>query len=247
MKTSDFSDAFGGRLPVFAMLHLKGDDAGERLDRARREIDLLWDNQVDAIIVENYFGDTDDVVAALDYLRQQRPDVQFGINVLKDDWRAFALAAEYGARFVQLDSVAGHLAPEDDAVFAERLAEARAAAGCLVFGGVRFKYQPYLSGRPLVEDLELAVGRCDAIVVTGEGTGLTTPPDKVDEFRRVVGADFPLIVGAGVDADNAAVQLAGADGVIVGSTLKDTRVDTGDVSAAHVATFVAAVHGLQHA
>lgn len=247
MNIADFADAFGDRTAAFAMLHLKGADAAERIERARREIDLLWDNGADAIIVENYFGDTDDVVAALEYLRAERPDVRFGINVLKDDWRAFELAAEYGAAFVQLDSVAGHLVPGDDAAFAERLHRARADAGCLVFGGVRFKYQPYLSGRPLDVDLALAVERCDAIVVTGEGTGLDTPTEKVREFRSVVGPDFPLVVGAGVTAENAATQLADAQAVIVGSTLKDTRVDTGDVAGENVATFVAAVHALQRA
>lgn len=245
MKTADFTTAFTNPTPVFAMLHLSGTDAADKLDRAKREIDLLWDNGVDAVIVENYFGDTDDVVRALDYLVAERPDVQFGINVLKDDWRAFELAGEYGARFVQLDSVVGHVTPDDDVAFAAELAQARAAAGCLVFGGVRFKYQPYLSGRSLATDLALAVDRCDAIVVTGEGTGLETPTDKVAEFRLTVGSDFPLIVGAGVTAVNAATQLSLADAVIVGSTLKDTRVDTGDVVAENVATFVEAIRGLR--
>lgn len=245
MRVTDFRSAFDTDLPVFAMLHLAGRDAGDRFARAQREIDLLWSNGVNAVIVENYFGDTDDVVRALDYLQAERPDVRIGLNVLKDDWRAFELAAAYGARFVQLDSVVGHLSPEDDAIYAERLQEARSAAGCLVFGGVRFKYQPYLSGRPLDVDLALAVERCDAIVVTGEGTGIETPTEKIAEFRRVVGSDFPLIVGAGVTAGNARTHLEFADAVIVGSTLKDTRVDTGDVVGEHVAHFVDAVAALR--
>lgn len=250
MRIADFRAAFASDLPVFAMLHLAGSDPADRFARAQREIDLLWSNGVDAVIVENYFGDTDDVVRALDYLVAERPEVRIGLNVLKDDWRAFELAAAYGAAFVQLDSVAGHLPPDDDAVYADRLQRARAEAGCLVFGGVRFKYQPYLSGRPLETDLSLAVERCDAIVVTGEGTGLETPGDKVAEFRRIVGPDFPLVIGAGVTAEGAATQLALADAVIVGSTLKDTRVDTGDVVGEHVAEFVGAVRALrpsQHA
>lgn len=247
MKTAEFSSAFGSTTPVFAMLHLKGTDAADRRERAKREIDLLWRDGVDALIVENYFGDTSDVVAALRYLVAQRPDVQFGVNVLKDDWFAFELAADYGARFVQLDSVVGHLAPDDDAEYAERLSRARVEAGCLVFGGVRFKYQPYLSGRALSDDLTLAIDRCDAVVVTGAGTGIATPTDKVADFRRIVGPNFPLIVGAGVTAENAATQLALADAVIVGSSLKDTRLDTGDVAAENVVAFVDAIHSLQHA
>lgn len=244
-KRDAFRDAFPSATPVFAMLHLAGTDAGDRRDRARREIDLLRDNGVDAVIVENYFGDVDDVVAALEHLVAERPEVTFGINILGDDWRAFELATAYGARFVQLDSVAGHLPPANDAAYADRLAEARSAApGVLVFGGVRFKYQPYLSGRPLETDLALGAERCDAIVVTGEGTGIATPTDKVAEFRRILGDGFPLVVGAGVTPENAATQLAQADAVIVGSALKDTRTDTGDVVAENVAAFVDAVRRL---
>ncbi|MDQ4215172.1 BtpA/SgcQ family protein [Microbacterium capsulatum] len=242
--TTDYRSAFPSAKPAFAMLHLKGEDRADRLDRARHEIDLLAGSGLDAFIVENYFGDVDDVVAVLDHLRDTRPDAVFGINILKDDWRAFELAQAYGAAFLQLDSVAGHLPPDEDAVFAERLATARAATDALVFGGVRFKYQPYLSGRSLREDLELGVQRCDAIVVTGEGTGLLTPLEKTAEFREVVGDGFPLIIGAGVTPQNVADQLAEADGVIIGSALKDTLADTGDVSAENVAAFIAALRAL---
>lgn len=244
MPIDTYRARFTHPIPVFAMLHLKGETPAERQDRARREIDLLWQSGVDAVIVENYFGTVDDVVWALDHLRAERPDVRVGLNVLNDDWRGFELARAYDVAFLQLDSVAGHLAPADDAAFAERIGEERARTDALVFGGVRFKYQPYLSGRPLSEDLRLGAQRCDAIVVTGEGTGLVTPTEKVAEFRAVVGPGFPLVVGAGVTAENADVQLDGADGVIVGSALKDTFVDSGDVSAEHAEAFVAAVRSL---
>lgn len=247
MPASPFIASFDSDHPVFAMLHLKGDDRAERFDRARREIELLWSNGVDAVIVENYFGDTDDVVAVCDHLRSQRPDVVFGINVLKDDWRAFDVAEEFGARFLQIDSVSGHLSVAEDADFADRLASARAASNSFVLGGVRFKYQPYLSGRSLEEDLALGAERCDGIVVTGDGTGLETPLDKVVSFRSILGPDVPLIVGAGVTPENCATQLAVGDGVIVGSYLKDTYADTGDVDEAHVRTFVGAVRGLDSA
>jgi predicted TIM-barrel enzyme len=230
--------------PVFAMLHLKGDTPAQRLDTAKREIDTLWSSGVDAVVVENYFGDTDDVVAVCDYLRSDAKGVVFGVNVLKDDWLAFSIANEFGARFVQLDSVAGHLPEGQDRDFAARLAEERAAFGAHVLGGVRFKYHPHLSGRSLEEDLLLGVARCDGIVVTGEGTGQETPLEKIEEFRRIVGADVSLVVGAGVTPRNCAEQLAVADAVIVGSYLKDTYADTGDVDENHVLEFVRAVRRL---
>lgn len=236
--------SFDNARPVFAMLHLKGDTPAQRLDIAKREIDTLWSSGVDAVVVENYFGDADDVVAACDYLRSDAKDVVFGVNVLKDDWLAFAIANEFGARFVQLDSVAGHLPEGQDREFAARLSEERASSYAFVLGGVRFKYHPHLSGRSLEEDLLLGVARCDGIVVTGEGTGQETPIEKIEEFRRVVGSDVPLVVGAGVTPRNCAEQLAVADAVIVGSYLKDTHADTGDVDGDHALEFVRAVRML---
>ncbi len=117
-------------------------------------------------------------------------------------------------------------------------------ADALVVGGVRFKYQPGNSGRSLEEDLRLGMQRCDAIVVTGEGSAITTPHDKTREFRAVVGEDYPLVIGAGVTPASAAADLADADALIVGSALKDTYLDTGDVDEAHTRELVAAIRAL---
>jgi predicted TIM-barrel enzyme len=170
--------------------------------------------------------------------------VVFGINVLNDDAEAFRIARTFGARFVQLDSVAGHLPPSEDLEYSNWLESERAASDLLVLGGVRFKYQPVKSGRSLEEDLLLGVGRCDAIVVTGEGTALTTPHDKTLEFRRIVGEEFPLVIGAGVTPSSAEADLADADALVVGSALKDTYTDTGDVDEAHTRELVDAIRAL---
>lgn len=237
-------DSFPNTIPVFGMLHHKGDNPDDVQTRARHEIDVLWAAGVDAVIVENYFGSIDDVVATCGYLRAERPDIPFGINVLGDEVTAFRLAREFGARFVQLDSVAGHVPPDEDAEFATWLAAERAASDLSVLGGVRFKYQPVASGRSLEQDLLLGAERCDAIVITGEGTAQPTPHDKIEEFRRIVGDGFPLVIGAGVTPSSAAADLANADAVIVGSALKDTQLDTGDVDEARARELVDAVRAV---
>ena len=42
-----------------------------------------------------------------------------------------------------------------------------------------------LSGRPLDVDLALGIERCHAMAVTGEGTGMATATEKVEEFRKI--------------------------------------------------------------
>lgn len=225
---------FRERKPILAMLNLGGEDHSARLKRAIEEAASLIAGGVDGLIVENYFGDTDDVRAALEYLAKELPAVAIGLNVLRNFELAFSLAQEFPVDFIQIDSIVGHLDEEDDRVYAERLADLRAASPALLFGGVRFKYQPVLSGRSEADDLKIGMTRCDAIVVTGSGTGVETELAKLVRFRQAVGSAFPLIVGAGVTDTNVRSQLEIVDGAIVGSFLKDNYHADGVVDISHV-------------
>ena len=226
--------------PILAMLHLQGDGREDILERALRETEILVANGVDALVVEDYFGSSADIEAVLAAFAQNSPGVPYGVNVLDDGAASFALADRYGATFVQMDSIVGHLPPDQDAAFAAETEAIRRKSEAILLGGVRFKYQPVLSGNPLEADLKIATDRCDAVVVTGNLTGEETSLAKIAEFRSVLG-DFPLVVGAGVTAQNCREQLALTDAAIVGSWLKDTGSADGEVSAARVAEFMAAV------
>ncbi len=232
-----FKDYLKTHKPVIGMLHLAGISEQDMLDRAKLETDAYLLNGVDAVLVENYFGSANDCETVLKWLQSKRPEAMYGVNILGDFECAFRLAAEYGARFIQIDSVCGHLPPGRDEAFAEKLNALRADCPAAVLGGVRFKYQPVLSERSVEEDLKLGMERCDAIVVTGDGTGVATPWEKILEFHKVVG-DFPLVVGAGVTADTVAESLAICDGAIVGSWFKNGHRDTGDVNGDYVRLFM---------
>lgn len=245
IQTKNFLSLFNVKKPILAMIHLTGESDEEKIDIAKHEIDLLIDNGVDAVIIENYFGSSDVVEEVLRYVYQNRKNIIYGLNVLDDDKKAFELADKYEAKFIQLDSVSGHLNLDDDSEFEKWITTARKQTNAFVLGGVRFKYQPYLSGRSLEEDLQIGMDRCDAIVVTGEGTGLETDITKIKEFRRIMGNDFPLVVGAGITADNLKEQLEVADAAIVGSYLKDTFKDDGNVSTENVRHFMAEVKNVR--
>ena len=89
--------------------------------------------------------------------------------------------------------------------------------------------------------MELALDRCDGIVVTGAGPGLDTGLGKIQAFGRLIAGRVPLIVGAGLTAGTAAAQLALADGAIVGSYFKEDHNAENELCPAHVADFMAAV------
>ena len=236
-----FGDTFAEPKPILGMLHLGGATAEDRLTQALEESRIMAGAGIDGLVVENYFGDADDVERVLDRLLALNLGPRVGINVLRDNARAFALARSYPVAFLQIDSVCGHLPPEADQGFAQDLAAQRAAVAALLFGGVRFKYQAVLSGRSEDEDVRLGAARCDALVVTSDATGQETDSAKILRFRAATGGRTPLLIGAGMTEANVGPKLALADGAIVGSWFKEDHVDKGRMVAAHVEGFMAAV------
>ncbi|MBO5556327.1 MAG: membrane biogenesis protein [Oscillospiraceae bacterium] len=231
MKT--FHEVFPGKKPIIGVIHLKGDSTDEIRERAKREIAFFVSGGLDGIIVEDYFGTYSHLVWTLDYLARQKPGLPYGVNCLNFDSLCFQLARDYACDFLQVDSVVGHVKPRDEASLDAFFSLERPRTEALVLGGVRFKYQPVLSAHSLEEDLVTARGRCDAVCVTGDGTGIQAPTEKIAHFKESLG-DFPLIVCSGLNEDNCIEQLRIADGAVVGSFFKDTGKDTGDVDPAKI-------------
>ena len=235
-----FLSIFAEKKPVLGMLHLKGATDAEVIRHAYRETEDMIKNGVSAVIVENYYGTPAHVKAVLEDFHKNKVEFIYGVNLLDDDANNFRLACEYGAAFLQLDSVAGHLTPEEDVIFEKQLAQWRNEFAGAVIGGVRFKYQPYKSGRTLEEDLMIGMQRCDAIAVTGEGTGMMTDVQKIKDFREIV-KEFPLVVAAGVVPESCAEQFLYADAAIVGSYFKENHKCEGDVVPENVRELMKAV------
>lgn len=244
---SRFGETFTTPKPILGMLHLAGDGTEAKLAQAKEEARIMAGEGVDGLVVENYFGDAEDVERVLDRLFGLNLGTKIGVNVLRDDTRAFELAMRYPVAFIQVDSVAGHLPPEADAPFAADLAARRTSVPALLLGGVRFKYQPVLSGRPEAEDVRIGAARCDGLVVTSDATGQPTDMNKVARFRSATGGSVPLLIGAGLTESNAAEQLAEADGAVVGSWFKHDHKDSGRVEATHVARLMRAVRAARSA
>ena len=233
MKMKSILSCFDVKKPVIGVIHAKGTDDKDVLERAKREIDLYLTNGVNGILAETYFGTYHQVQMILSYLQELKSGVPYGVNCLNIDAMGFVLAEEYQCDFLQLDSVIGHVKPRDEESLSAFLSYFRSRCSAFVMGGVRFKYQPVLSAHTEEEDLIEAKKRCDAVCVTEDATGQETSLEKIVRFRRTLG-DFPLFVCAGVTPENAAKQLAYADGAVVGSYFKDTHKDTGDVYGPHV-------------
>lgn len=231
-RNMKFTDLFGNKKPLIGMIHTGKSKGYTTLELAKWEIEIYLKHGLYPLI-ENYFGDIADCEAVLAWMSETHPDTIYGVNILSNRQEAFRLAKKYGAKFIQIDSVCGHLTPEEDLKYACELEELRKQVDVVLLGGVRFKYQPVRSGRSQAEDLTLGMQRCDGIVCTGVGTGSPTPSGKVREFKKTVG-DFPVIVGAGVTINTVEETFELGDGAIVGSWIKDIHDAEGKVNEGYV-------------
>jgi predicted TIM-barrel enzyme len=203
--------------PILAMIHLSGDESN-RLSRAMEEIEILTEEGVDGIVVENYHGNVDDMIRVLSKLGDYNG--LLGLNILPNEYElAFKMADEFNAKFIQLDFVSGTYWNNKSINEQHYFEVKNKFSDITVFGGVWPKYYEPIKDSVLKDDLEVAIKRTEAIVVTGKGTGKQTPIDKIKDFRNLIG-EHPLIVGAGVTPLNVVEQLSIADGAIVGSCLK---------------------------
>lgn len=208
---------------IIGMIHLSGPDV---VMKAMEEIRIYEEEGLSGIIIENYHGDIKDILAVLLELKDDPTTLTVGINVLPNDYvYSFHICELYDfVKFIQLDYIAGTYQhnPTPISLDADDYIEKsmKCKASVAVYGGVWPKYYKPIEGSILSVDLFDGAFLSDAVVVTGEGTGKETPLDKIKEFNKLLNGKVPLIVGAGLTAENVKEQLEYAQGGIVGSAFK---------------------------
>ncbi len=217
-----------------------GGSIDQVLARAEEEADALQQGGADGVIVEN-FGDAPfrigrvdpDTVAgmtlAVNRVRQV-VSLPIGINMLRNDAAsALAVATATEAQFIRVNVHYGVMAADEGMVEGQAFETLRhrAALGAdvKILADVLVKHAVPLG--PL--DLGLMAretayrGLADGLIVTGPVTGLPAESDDVGVVRQAV-PDRLLLVGSGVNADNARQLLPHADGAIIGTSLKEGGV-----------------------
>lgn len=243
-----FQKYFGSQKPIIGMIHLAGQNRKDILARAITDLEIYENLGVSGVIIENYYGSIEDIEALLSEISGRYRRIKIGLNVLPNRVKlAFRLAHRYGLNFIQLDFVAGRYENASGPPLFLRpkkfLKRKKSYPEILVLGGVHPKFYKPIVGSDLEADLAQAKRLADVIVVTGDGIESGTPIKKIQDFRRYIGSDFPLIVGSGVDINNFREQLSIADGAIVGSYFKNGDTSA-NVSATQVINFMQAVDRL---
>lgn len=262
----DLSALFGTPRPVVGMVHLPplpgapsfdGDRAAVRR-RARQDAEALEAGGADAVLVEN-FGDAPyypeevpaHVVASMTALVETVSrviDLPVGVNVLRNDVAsAISIAAATDATFVRANVHTGARVADQGLVQGRahetlRLRD-RLDADLAIIADVNSKHSAPLGETDLDDALVDTVerGQADGIVVTGSRTGRSVDSDELAHIvgrRDELALDVPVFVGSGVTAESISSLRGVADGVIVGTGIKEAGVTTNPVDTDRVRALV---------
>lgn len=207
------------------------------LEAAESDAAALVEGGAHALVVEN-FGDVPffaervpaETIAAMalavDRVRRVAGGAPVGVNVLRNDARAaLGLCVACDAAFLRVNVHTG-AAVSDQGVLQGRAADtlrerARLCPDVAILADVHVKHASPMGTEELVQaarDASLR-GLADALILSGEATGAPPKASTLQEVRTAL-PDAALLIGSGLDLDNAADLLPHVDGAIVGTSLK---------------------------
>ncbi|RLA37401.1 MAG: hypothetical protein DRR15_02150 [Gammaproteobacteria bacterium] len=255
-----FRALFPGDKTIIGMIHLPplpGYPESRGIDHviqhAVADLHVLEQAGVDGVLIENEYDRPHRVTAEPETIAamtaitrtvvQESNEVIVGCEILLNDPKAsLAVARMSGASFIRTDYFVDAMTRPEYGEFeidADNLVIYRAAIDAddiLILADIQVKYATMIRKRPLSKSAQLACEKqADAIVVTGDLTGDAPVVEHLREAARGVaasGQDTPILIGSGLDAENATTLLADCDGAIVGTALmRDKAVDAASVSA----------------
>lgn len=253
---------FRSEKPVIGMIHLLplpgsphfAGDPQVIYERALWEAETLEQAGVDGLIVEN-FGDEPyraaepqpeglAFMAAVTREVIRHVHIPVGVNVQFNAWQAeMAVAYACGADFIRAEVFVDTVVSAQGLLYpcAAELTRYRKRLGAEVqiWADVQTKYTTNLLPQSLTQSaLDAQAAGADAIIVTGAATGKATPLEAIREVKEAV--RLPVFAGSGTTLQNVAQVLAVADGVIVGSSLKEGGLASNRVSAEQARAFMQA-------
>src|SRR5437868_10301997 len=235
---------FGCSNPVIAMMHLlplpgrslydnKGGIAAI-VDALRRDMDILQDGGVDGLLFCNegdrpysFHIDRAPIAAMAAVIGELRPQISipYGVDLLWDPMAALAVAQAVRASFVRevftgvYDSDMGLWQPDAAATLDYR--RYIGAENVRLFFNIEPEFARPVSPRPFGKLAHSVVvsSLADAILISGEMAGAEANLDHISEAKVAV-PNTPVLANTGVKVETVRATLAVADGVIVGTGLK---------------------------
>jgi uncharacterized protein len=170
-----------------------------------------------------------------------------GFNVLRNDARAaLALCAACGGSFIRVNVLAGAMLTDQGLIEGNAFETLRyrrqVCPEAQIFADVHVKHAVPLGSWSLEAAARDTVerGLADALIVSGDGTGLPTDLADLALVRRAC-PSARILLGSGVTLQNVGKYLGAADGFIVGTSLKTAGKVSQPVDVKRVAALARAV------
>lgn len=150
--------------------------------------------------------------------------IPVGIELLYDMKKTVEIGAKLNLFFVRLDVFADTMSTKWGIVPKQGVElctlREKLSPNLLLISDIQVKHAIPVTKRPLEESVRESIKLgADAIIVTGELTGIPPKKEKCIDIKKAAG-NTPILVGSGVDLENAMELLSIVDGAIVGTSIK---------------------------
>ncbi len=239
----NFKDIFTTQKPIIACIHLmplpgsplyKG-NMDSVFETALKEVEIYKRNNIDGLIVENFRDmpfypsqlPPETIAAMTAVIREIRNAFPgpIGVNALRNDAQsAMAIAVATQTQFIRVNIHTGSAVTDQGLIHGKAHETLRLRANLksdvLIFADVDVKHASPLGNRGIEAETRDLTNRglADAIIVSGDGTGLPTNSNDIEKVRQ--NTKLPILLGSGVTPKNISNLSEIADGFIVGSCFK---------------------------
>ena len=167
---------------------------------------------------------------SLAQLLQQEINIPFGINALWNDYEtSLSICASTSASFFRVPAFVDTVKTSYGVMAARankitKLRDSLKLKHIGIFADIQVKHSEMVDKKkPLAQSAKEAVqSGAQAIIVTGKWTGDSPKTDDLEIVRQSVG-NFPILIGSGATIENLPLLAQYADGIIVGTALKEGR------------------------
>ncbi len=208
----------------------------KNIENALKDATTLQKAGFDSIIIENNYDLPHDifvkpnVVSSFTYVANEiakEISIPIGICVLWNDfYSALSIAKLINASYVRVPVFVDNVKTNygvvtGDASAVTNFRKQISAENIAIFTDIQVKHSELLNVRPLSESAKEAIKKdSDGLIVTGKWTGDAPKASDLEEVREAADK-FPILIGSGADIDNLQTLTKYADGIIIGTAIKE--------------------------
>lgn len=213
-------------------------------EKMLKEAAILEKSGFDGIIIENNYDNphtekisvmASAMFASLARLLQEHTTIPFGLDVLWNDFEtSLAICASTKAKFFRVPAFVDTVNTSYGLMIAraKEIITLRKKLGLdniAIFADIQVKHSEMVDkNKSLTQSaIEAIKFGADAIIVTGKWTGDAPKTCDLEEARNSTGK-FPILIGSGASVDNLPFLLRYANGIIVGTAIKEGEITSKD-------------------